>query len=453
MTRNPLRLLSPALVAAALASTGSAMAQKAPAVSVAASDKPQDVAWTGMPIDELRQRAQAHEVPAMEELGRRLIAGTGVPRDLPTGVAWFQRAAEAGSPEAEFNVGVMYDRGFGIERNAEKAVEWYRKAVAAGVAPAKHNLALMLREGRGAPQDGPKAVELLRDAAHQGMTASMYALGDMYERGGAVLKDPAAALAWFAITSQLERQANHGAETSLAKAAEQRGEALQRVMTGADRERADTIGEAEFKQIVGALQPKPALPAPPPPAAPPESAAPEPPWPSATADQVKLVQQALIDQQRLHGKADGVAGPATHLAIREFEKSAGLPSTGQPSHGVYLALVKAHGPADAIKPPDPPPPPTSADIAKSTEPKPAEAKSASADAGSDWPAKAPDQIRAIQKLLVDLKLLNAQPTGTVGPLTRRAIRTFQKQAGLKETGEPSQALFESLKAARAKAGG
>jgi peptidoglycan hydrolase-like protein with peptidoglycan-binding domain len=324
------------------------------------------------------------------------------------------------------------------------------------------------------PQDGPKAVELLRDAAHQGMTASMYALGDTYEHGGAVLKDPAAALAWFAITAQLERQANHGTETPLAKAAEERGEALQRVMTGADRERADTIGETEFKQIVGALQPKPALPTPAPPptlAPPPTPAAPqasEPPWPSATADQVKLVQQALIDQQRLHGKADGVAGRATRLAIREFEKGAGLPSTGQASREVYLALVKTHGKADAMMPPDPPPPPTSADIAKSTEPqstepksteaksteaKSAETKSASADATSDWPAKAPDQIRAIQKLLIDLKLLKAEPTGTVGPLTRRAIRTYQKNAGLKETGEPSQALFDSLKAARAKAGG
>src|SRR5690349_1390174 len=288
MTRNPLRLLRPALVVAALASTGSAIAQNAPAVSVAASDKPHDVAWAAMPIDELRRRAHANEVPAMEELGRRLIAGTGVPRDQPTGVAWFQRAADAGSPTAAFNVGVMYDRGFVLERNAEKAVEWYRKAVAGGVAPAKHNLALMLREGRGAPQDGPKAVELLREAARQGMTASMYALGDMYEHGGAVLKDPAAALAWFAITTELELQANHGTDTALSKAAQQRGEVLQRVMTGADRERADTIGETEYKQIVTALQPKPAAPpappapAPPPPAAPQASAAPEPPWPTGT---------------------------------------------------------------------------------------------------------------------------------------------------------------------------
>ncbi|MGE5149665.1 MAG: tetratricopeptide repeat protein, partial [Rhodospirillaceae bacterium] len=151
-------------------------------MSVAASDKPADAAWSAMPIDELRQRAQANEVPAMEEFGRRLIAGTGVPRDQKIGVAWYQRAADAGSPTAAFNVGVMYDRGFVLERDAERAVAWYRKAVEGGVAPAKHNLALMLREGRGAPQDGPKAVELLRSAARQGMTASMFTLGDMYEK-------------------------------------------------------------------------------------------------------------------------------------------------------------------------------------------------------------------------------------------------------------------------------
>jgi peptidoglycan hydrolase-like protein with peptidoglycan-binding domain len=472
MTRNILRFLHPALLAAAFASIGPALAQRVPAVSIAASDKPADVAWANMPIDELRQRAKANDVPAMEELGRRLIAGTGVPSDLPTGAAWFQRAADAGSPTAAFNVGVMYDRGFVLDRNAERAVEWYRKAAAAGVGPAKHNLALMLREGRGTPQDGPKAVELLREAARQGMTASMYALGDMYERGGAVLKDPAAALAWFAITTEFELQASHGKDTPLSKAAQQRGETLKRVMMGIDRERADKIGEMEFKQIVAALQLKPAPPplnlsssppAPPPPPAPVQpSAAAEPPWPSATVDQVKLVQQALIDQQRLNGKADGVAGKATHNAIREFEKSAGLPSTGEPSREVYLALAKAHSQADPIKPPDPPPPPTSADIAKSASATPASTPPASTTSTSDkpgsteangWPAKAPDQIRAIQQLLVELKLLKAEPTGTVGPLTRRAIRAYQKQTGLTETGEPSQALFDSLKAARAKSGG
>jgi peptidoglycan hydrolase-like protein with peptidoglycan-binding domain len=300
------------------------------------------------------------------------------------------------------------------------------------------------------PQDGPKAVELLREAAHQGMTASMFTLGNMYERGGAVLKDPAAALAWFSIANQFELRANNGSETPLARAAQARGEALERAISGADRERTDKIGNEEFRQIVVSLTPPkpppktptatPSTPAASPSPAPAPSAAaeePQPAWPKATVDQVKAVQQALIDLHRLRGKADGAAGPATKTAIREFEKSAGLPETGQASRDVYAALVKAKAQRDVPSPP-----------AAAPAPAPAPEPDTAA-----WPAKGADQIRAIQQLLVELKLLNAEPTGTVGPLTKRAIRDYQKKSGLKETGEPSQALFESLKAARAKAGG
>ena len=454
----PKRLLSPALLVAVALGAVPAPVQSAPPVSIAASDQPLDAsAWPVMPIDELRQRANANEVAAMEELGRRLLAGAGVPRDVHTGATWFRLAANAGSPMAAFTLGVLYERGISVERDSAKAVEWYRKAAAGNVAAAKHNLALMLRDGKGVPQDGPKAVALLREAARQGMTASMFTLGDMYERGGAVLKDPAAALAWFSIANEFELKANDGKETALAKSAQTRGEALERAISGADRERTDKIGKEEFRQIVVALMPpRPAprstLALPPMPASPPapatnaaapspapapsaaaEEAQPEPAWPKATVDQVKAVQQALIDLHRLRGKADGAVGSATRSAIRDFEKSAGLPETGHVSRELYLALVKAKAQRDVPPPPAPAP---SRDL----------------DAAA-WPGKSADQIRAIQQLLVELKLLNAEPTGTVGPLTKRAIRDYQRKSGLKETGEPSQALFESLKATRAKAGG
>lgn len=448
----PRRFLRPALLIAAAFGAAPMFAQSAPPVSIAASEKPKDaVTWAALPIDELRQRANANEAAAMEELGRRLLAGAGVPRDAQTGATWYQLAANAGSPTAAFTLGVLYERGVSVERDATKAVEWYSKAAAGNVAAARHNLALMLRDGRGVKQDGPKAVELLRAAARQGMTASMFTLGDMYERGGAVLKDPAAALAWFAIANELELQANNGSETPLARNAQTRGEALERVISGTDRERSQKIGQEEFHQIVAALSPKPATaeppPSPPPPPAPPPAMAapaaaptatksaaaekpPAPAWPEGKADQVKAVQQALIELHRFRGKADGTAGPATRAAIRDFEKSTGLPETGQASHEVYIALAKAQANRE-----------------------PAGPAPAPATAAASWPANGADQIRAIQQLLVELKFLTAEPTGTVGPLTKRAIRDYQRKAGLKETGEPSQALFESLKAARAKAGG
>src|SRR3954453_18655227 len=284
MRRKPSRrFLRPALLIAAAFGAVSTFAQSAPPVSIAASEKPNGGgAWAALPIDELRQRANANETAAMEELGRRLLAGAGVPRDAQTGATWYQLAANAGSPTAAFTLGVLYERGVSVERDSAKAVDWYRKAAAGNVAAAKHNLALMLREGRGVKQDGPKAVELLRAAARQGMTASMFTLGDMYERGGAGVKDPAAALAWFAIANELELQANNGTETPLARNAQARGEALERVISGADRERSQKIGQEEFHQIVAGLSPK-AVPASEPAPSPLPPAAPSPAAESPTA--------------------------------------------------------------------------------------------------------------------------------------------------------------------------
>ena len=119
----------------------------------------------------------------MEEMARRLVQGAGVPKDQQAGAGWLLRAAQRGSAQSAFNVGVMYERGFVVERDSTHAVEWYRKAVEANLPMAKHHLALMLREGKGAPRNGQEAVDLLRSASRQGMTASMFTLGDIYERG------------------------------------------------------------------------------------------------------------------------------------------------------------------------------------------------------------------------------------------------------------------------------
>jgi peptidoglycan hydrolase-like protein with peptidoglycan-binding domain len=59
-------------------------------------------------------------------------------------------------------------------------------------------------------------------------------------------------------------------------------------------------------------------------------------------------------------------------------------------------------------------------------------------------------VRAIQQALFDLKLLRDKPDGALGPMTRNAIRTFQRGAGLAQTGEPSKDVYVALKRALAK---
>jgi hypothetical protein len=329
-----------------------------------------------LPIDDLRAFAHGGDLRAMEEFARRLVSGIGVPKDSQSGAGWLLRAAEAGSPSAAFNVGVMYERGFVVERDPNKAVEWYRKAVDGNIAVAKHNLALLLRDGKGVPRDGKKAVELLLSAARQGMTGSMFLLGDIYERGDAAPEDAPLALAWFAITVEFERQAHHDTETQLEKVAQQRVETLKRVLKPAELERAEKIGRAEFEQILAALglpKPEPPPDSSIPPAAglamPPAPAAAQamPPdddqaigWPRSAIERIRTVQQVLIDLRFLKGKADGIAGPATHAAIIDFQKSAGLRETGEPSREVYVAALRTIARHDAVARSPLPPPPRSA---------------------------------------------------------------------------------------------
>ena len=358
-----MRLKRPALLVglAALAVAGATASEAAPApppvVPLAeappapTSDdfaKPAQPSATAAPgdlsnlaIEELRTRANANETPAMEELARRLLQGVGVAKDQEAGAGWLLRAAERGSAQAAFNVGVMYDRGFVVERDATRAVEWYRKATQANMPMAKHNLALMLRDGKGAPRNTKEAIELLRAATRQGMAASMFALGDLYERGEPGIKDPVSALAWFAITAEFERQTHPGSESTLAKAALQRADALRRSLPLDDLDRAQRIGDAEFKQIVEALQPsKPTAALPDPAPSTPAKAEPSS-WPGAAADQVRAVQQALVDLDLLRAKPDGVMGPMTRAAIKAFEKNAGLRETGEATKDVFSALQDA----------------------------------------------------------------------------------------------------------------
>ena len=417
--------------------------------------------WPAVPIDQLRAKANAEDIPAMEELARRLVQGIGVPRDQQAGAGWMLRAAQRGSAQSAFNVGVMYERGFVVERDSTRAVEWYRKAAERGMAMAKHNLALMLREGKGAPRDGKEAIELLRAAARQGMSASMFTLGDIYERGDVAPKDQAMALAWFAITAEFESQTNRGGESQLGRTAAQRAATLKRILLPGDLERAQQFGQAEFKEIVAALQPAKPAAAPSPASgesAPPPSPEADPPgWPKSAADQIRAIQQALLDLNLVRDKPDGALGPVTRTAIRSFQRRANLRETGDPTKDVYVALkdeIARRDGATAGRTETNPRPEAASRTAATDQPTPStESATPSAQPDPDppgWPKAAIDQVKAVQQSLLDLNLLRNRPDGEIGPVTRDAIRAFQRSAKLPETGEPSREVYAALREAVAR---
>ncbi len=53
--------------------------------------------------------------------------------DYATALREWRPLAEQGNTEAQYGLGVMYDKGRGVPRDHAEALQWYRKAAEQGV--------------------------------------------------------------------------------------------------------------------------------------------------------------------------------------------------------------------------------------------------------------------------------------------------------------------------------
>jgi TPR repeat protein len=81
-------------------------------------------------VPELRQRAEAGDAGARNELGLMYRRGYGVAQDHGEAARWFRLAAEQGHANALYNLGVMYRDGQGVPRNDILAHMWFNLAIA-----------------------------------------------------------------------------------------------------------------------------------------------------------------------------------------------------------------------------------------------------------------------------------------------------------------------------------
>ena len=123
--------------------------------------------------------------------------GRGVPHDLTQSLYWYRKAAEAGEPLAQVELGYFYHVGIGVQRNEAEAARWYQRAAASGSAHGKINLASLYLRGEGVPQNAEVAVNLLRSAARGGSGTAEAYLGVMSYTGVGMKADAHAAEKWF----------------------------------------------------------------------------------------------------------------------------------------------------------------------------------------------------------------------------------------------------------------
>jgi uncharacterized protein len=116
--------------------------------------------------------------------------------DYTSAIRYFRPLAENGNGDAQYNLGIMYDKGLGVPADNTIAAGWYRKAADLGIADAQCDLGILYMEGRGVPKDDAVAAAWFRKAADRADARSEYYLATMYLSGRGVSQSYKEASKW-----------------------------------------------------------------------------------------------------------------------------------------------------------------------------------------------------------------------------------------------------------------
>jgi localization factor PodJL len=145
--------------------------------------------------------AEDGNAAAQYEIASRYAEGRGLPKDLATSAAWYEKAARRNLAPAQYKLASLYEKGVGVARDSAKARYWYTKAAEAGNPRAMHNLAVMIADGDGKP-DYAGAIVWFRKAAEYGVHDSQYNLGILLARGLGAPQSLVQSYEWFAIAAE-----------------------------------------------------------------------------------------------------------------------------------------------------------------------------------------------------------------------------------------------------------
>ena len=140
---------------------------------------------------------EPRNVDQQSKLAGDYLAGRGVAQNLKLAAYWYEKAAGAGDPQAELQIGYFYDAGIGVPKDPARAAHWYQLAASGGLVRAKVNLAVAYLWGTGVPTNEKLALKLLNEAAADGSGLAACYLGDFYAFGVGVPVDQPAAERWY----------------------------------------------------------------------------------------------------------------------------------------------------------------------------------------------------------------------------------------------------------------
>ena len=158
--------------------------------------------------------SEPHSVDREIRLAGNYFMGRGAEQNVTLAAYWYEKAAQAGDPQAQMQIGYFYETGTGVVRDPARAAHWYQLAAAGGLVSAKVNLGSTYMWGIGMPRNQQLAAQLFREAANEGSGLGACYLGDMYYFGNGVSQDLATAEKWYVKAVKLH---DHRAEYELGR--------------------------------------------------------------------------------------------------------------------------------------------------------------------------------------------------------------------------------------------
>lgn len=170
-----------------------------PNVQYGESDFAQAMQW-------LRKAAEAGLLQAQTDLGGIYLEGGkgGIKPNGKEAFYWFSKAAEQGSKEALYYLGLLLYRGMDMPKDEAKALDYWQQAAEAGIAEAQYRYGLALAMHESTIQQGiswlGKAVE---SSAPKLAAQAACALGNIYATGkqGISIDMPEAAR-WYSLAAR-----------------------------------------------------------------------------------------------------------------------------------------------------------------------------------------------------------------------------------------------------------
>lgn len=120
-----------------------------------------------------------------------------VAQDLDAAARWYELAAVQGHTAAQNNLGHMYSQGLGVQRDKARAVELWKEAAKGGHETAYYNLGLAYYRGEGTQKDETQAAKWFAQAADAGLQEGQFAIGEMYRLGIGTERNESRALSWY----------------------------------------------------------------------------------------------------------------------------------------------------------------------------------------------------------------------------------------------------------------